>query len=263
MTMLVVFYAVGNRYLWASTARAWLGFEHFAVLIYLGAIALRDFRASTRLANRTPVSEYHRREVLPERLTGALLVANLQTTRVSDPDHEGLHAWRALLYAAVFRAGGTVIYRHGHDVMAFFDQSRCPSPAVSALTVIRDVAQASALVKIESHGPHSECLVRSSLVLGEIRPVWEETGDHREPYWEEAGHSTPFVEASRLLEVGPPQPGPAVFVKEEVARELENQGAGLQAEFAARDLHVTDKHGQPYRVAVYRPERPGKARSAA
>ncbi len=264
---LALLYAVAYHTHWTGSLLAWLGIEHLGILLYFGVIALREYREQATRAQRTPVSEYHRREVLPERLSGALLVADFKAPPGShlrqrtSQNENATTVWRSHFFISIMKAGGVVVHHKGEELIAFFDTDRCSSPVRTALAVLEEVEAASKLMDIEFSRSRQAFCFRASIVRGDIKPIWETLGDQREPYWEEAGDTTPFVESSRLLELErealsqeqSDSLGSLVLLQESLALELVAQAPQLSSSFHTRAAPAKDKHGQAYSIAVYRP----------
>jgi hypothetical protein len=235
---------------------AWLGTEHLFLVLLLGGAALKEIREQVNRVERTPVSEYHRREILPSSISGALLLAEFNAA--GDPALA--QAWRTHFYAAVLDNGGFVLHHKGSEVMAFFDKDKRDNPIESALLALDDVATDLMTMELEyrsrSAGPLS---FRASVTPGAVCPVWENVGGTREPYWEEAGDSTPFVAAARLFEMGSKidlgdaSRASVVYMRDEQVASLLESKPGLAARFSARAVSARDKHGNAYRIAIYRP----------
>ncbi|MBI3542638.1 MAG: hypothetical protein HY075_05120 [Deltaproteobacteria bacterium] len=226
---LAAYYFCVPRDLVASSMPMFLdGLEHFVFMMLMGSIALREYHQQEFLVSKAPVSEYHRRPVLPERITGALLVADLK-------DSEALYRYRAVHAQA--NALKTVV----------------------EITMISQAIEADyrrmQLLPPDSGG----FFFRAALTLGDIRPVWENFAGNREAYWEEAGNTTPFVEASRLMDierqvvVDSDTPCTQLVVREELTQLILRQERRLIGMFVQRDQPYADKHGAEYRVAIFHP----------
>ncbi len=248
----------------------WFRFIDLALVFLLGLVVFSEYREHELQAGRTPVSEYHRRPVLPEKVAGAMLAADFKNSdpfyrhraeqgRLDDP----MAIWRAQFYGAVMRHGGLVLRRKGDEIAAFFDRDRCPDPAASALAAADDMARTSEMLDLEyrrqglyppgARGFH----FRGSIVEGEIRPIWEQVGNIREPGWSEAGMVATFVRSSRLLELERQLGREATTVlvlAESLAVRLILARPELESKFAVRAQRLGDKHGNTYDVAAFFPE---------
>ncbi|HAZ11576.1 MAG: hypothetical protein A2X86_21670 [Bdellovibrionales bacterium GWA2_49_15] len=247
----------------------WKGGEHLLLLFLIGGIILRDFRQQAKKAATNPVSAYHLREIAPEKLSGVVVVARLCSQQEEamdskvDRDSEG-QIWRSHFFNAVLRMKGTVIEHKKELLVAFFDEDQCPIPirsAIAAMEYLEMTTVASASMLFEFSGRKHTTSFRASIGVGHIRPTWEDVGGTREPNWEEAGDSTPFVIAARLFEMEE-QVLPAgaegenssfVFMLTEACEELVRQDSEARRHVIAHDIPAYDKHKQSYQVSVYRP----------
>ncbi|MBI3541842.1 MAG: hypothetical protein HY075_01020 [Deltaproteobacteria bacterium] len=257
----------GHKLLPTSFRTFWKGFELLGFMVYFAAIALKEYAEDEALVRKAPVSEYHRRPVLPELINGVLFVADLKSSepfykqRAVNRSLDLVGAWRSQVYTAALGLGGTIINRKGDEVIVFFDAEKTPDVVATALKAFADIGRVSELLagELKRQGLFPPGVdgfyFRASIALGSIRPIWEDMAGHREAYWEEAGNTSPFVEAARTLEMERKAPGTAadrtlLVMLEKVAREAEQASPALARNFVARDFAVRDKHGAEYRVAV-------------
>ncbi|MBI3556841.1 MAG: hypothetical protein HY074_11310 [Deltaproteobacteria bacterium] len=250
----------------------WYRFAHLGLVCFLSSIVFTEYSEREKLIAKTPVSEYHRRDELPAQIKGIMLVADLKSSepfyryRAEHSDGENLVAiWRAHFYTAIMKQGGTVISKKGDEIIGFFDGDKSPHPILSALTAVDEMEQASGLLEegFRSRGVYPAGAkgfhFRAALAEGAIKPVWEEMGvGAREAYWEEAGDTTPFVEASRLLEferklASKDKTTTLVVVQEALATRLLETQPALGPKFTARAHAASDKHGSRYSIAAYDP----------
>ncbi|MBI3541891.1 MAG: hypothetical protein HY075_01265 [Deltaproteobacteria bacterium] len=248
----------------------WYRFIDLVLVFLLGLVVFAEYREHERQAGRTPVSEYHRRPVLPEKISGAMLAADFKNSEpfyqhratqglLDDP----MGIWRAQFYGAVARHGGVVLRRKGDEIAAFFDDEHCDDPAAAALAAADDMAHASerlgdeyrkqGLYPKNARGFH----FRASVVEGEIKPVWEQVGSVREPAWVETGPVATFVLSSRLLElerlIGLAE-RTVLVLPETLAGRLAAKQPGLCPKFITRGRRLEDKHGNVYEIAGYSPD---------
>ncbi len=265
------YFAVSRDLVASGLPMFWDGSEHFIFMVLMGSIALTEYHQQEFLVSKAPVSEYHRRPVLPERLSGAILVADLKDSEAFYR-YRAIHAqaanlvtgWRNQFYDAVYKNGGIIINKKGDELVAFFDHDKSPLPLVSALKTTMEVFTISEALEAEYRRQHllppgaTGFYFRSALILGEIRPVWEKVGNSREAYWEEAGNTTPFVEGSRLMEIErqitTTGPTTQLLVRDEIANLVLTQERRIGGWFTLRDQPYLDKHGTEYRVAIFRPK---------
>jgi hypothetical protein len=261
----VVNYLVESKVFYLFTHRAFLrGYEWLGLMLYLAALALREYAADEALVQDMPVSEYHRRPALPESLKGALLAIDLKSSeplyrqRAIMSSVDLVTAWRSQVYSAALQSQGTIVSKKGDEVLVFFDAEKNQSPSETALRVFSEVARVSDLLATEFRrqglfppqvdGFH----FRAALSEGAIRPIWEDVAGRREAYWEEAGDTMPFVQASRLMDIErkikeTSSTTTMLVMDERSATTL----AGLPGlHFVARERVFPDKHGTEHRVAA-------------
>lgn len=248
----------------------WDGSEHFIFMIFMGLIALGEYKQQEFLVSKAPVSEYHRRPVLPERVSGAILVADLKDSEAFYR-HRAIHSsadnpvtdWRNHFYDVVYKNNGIVINKKGDELVAFFDNEKSAAPLLNALRATEEIAIISKALESEFRRKKlmppgaTGFFFRAALTIGDIRPVWENFGGNREAYWEEAGNTTPFVEASRLMDierqVKTDTPLTQLIVRDEMAEGVISQDRRMTSKFEIRAQVFKDKHGNEHKVAVFRP----------
>ncbi|MBI3558349.1 MAG: hypothetical protein HY074_18940 [Deltaproteobacteria bacterium] len=247
----------------------WDRFGHFLVVVLLGTIVLTEYKEQALLIAKTPVSEYHRRPVMPARITGAVLVADLKASEAffkiaGSNDAENLVAvWRSHFYNIIIKNQGTVLFKRGDEVMGFFDNDKCATPLLAALTASDEMSRISRFLEMEfrrrdlfpldAKGIH----FRAAIATGSIRPTWESVGSQREPAWEAAGRTNPLLEANRLLDfekqIANHDLETLLVMTEDAAKLILHSQPASQPHFAQRARTLRDKHGSIYSVAVYRP----------
>jgi hypothetical protein len=261
----IVNYLVESKVFYLFTHRAFLrGFEWLGLMLYLAALALREYAADEALVQDMPVSDYHRRPVLPESLKGALLAIDLKSSeplyrqRAITASVDLVTAWRSQVYSAALRSHGTIVSKKGDEVLVFFDADKSPRPSETALRVFVEVARASELLAAEFRRqglfpPQVEGFhFRAALSEGAIRPIWEDVAGRREAYWEEAGDTMTFVEASRLMDIErkitETSKTISMLVMDERSATSVQEQPGIR--FVARERTFPDKHGTAHRVAA-------------
>ncbi|HTL13245.1 MAG TPA: hypothetical protein VL588_12195, partial [Bdellovibrionota bacterium] len=250
-------------------------FAHFGLVLFLGGIALAEWREQKRLAEHIPVSPYHRRPVLPDRVSGAVLVADLKSSetlfRVSALRGDAgalVESCLSHMWSSVASMGGVVLQTEGDQIRVFFDRAICRDPAATALAAVD--LMASNLAELE-HRFHDQGVLpddgyklefRAGVALGDIKPVWHEMEGLRLAAWAEAGSTNAFVESARMLELGRSVPGAengsvAVFVSTEAPT------SRFPGEWLCKEHLIQGKHGREYRVSAYVPPRETGTRSVA
>ncbi len=247
----------------------WDRFGHFVIVIVLGTIVLTEYKEQALLVARTPVSEYHRRPVMPARITGAVLVADLKASELffriaGSNDAENLVAvWRSHFYNIIIKNQGTVLFKRGDEVMGFFDNDKCTTPLLAALKASDEMAGVSRFLEMEFRRRDLFPLdakaihFRAAIATGSIRPAWESVGSQREPAWEAAGRTNLLLEANRLLEferqVAVSDQETLLVMTEDTAKLVIHSLPSVAEHFSHRARTLNDKHGNRYTVAVYTP----------
>ena len=246
----------------------WKGFELLGFMVYFAAIALKEYAEDEILVRKAPVSEYHRRPVLPDQINGVLFVADLKSSepfykqRAVNRSLDLVSMWRSQVYTAALGHGGTIINRNGDEVIIFFDQEKSPNAVAAALKACIEIERTSTLLADEFKrqglfpAGAEGFYFRASIALGSIRPTWEEMAGHREAYWEEAGNTSPFVQAARTLEMERRIPGTAtnrtiLVMLEQLAITTIATLPEYARNFFVRDMSSKDKHGAEYRIAAF------------
>ena len=217
LAMAWLYYYRSNLSLFAFKTHYWMishTSANLLVLLYMSFVMLQELRQQTLLVEKTPVSEYHRRPVLPDVLSGTLLTIDMKNSeslfRISTTDTSGenwVGVWRSHAYLAIARYEGTVLQKKGDEIQIFFDADKSPSSEGTAFAAFAELVRVSRALEasIPVHDVvHSGTLrfrIRGSLASGHIKPIWEKMGRGiEEPYWEQAQGSQAFVEAARLLD---------------------------------------------------------------
>lgn len=249
---------------------SWERYAHLGLVAFMASIVFRDYQERELLMEKTPVSEYHRRPVLPMKISGVILVADLKSSeafyrhRAQNNNAENIVSiWRSHFYTSIVKNGGTVLHKKGDEIIGFFDQDKCTNPGINALKTVDEMVELSRLLEsdfrsrnlypTESRG----FWFRAAIATGDVRPIWEEVGGNREAYWEEAGTTTPFVQSNRLLDMERQVPGSEIstltIMTEELALKISSQYPHVLPLLVLRKQVFKDKHGNEYEVAVYRP----------
>jgi hypothetical protein len=270
-----VFYFLLKRGAYSgSHGHYWHGFEHLVLMLFFAGIALREYGEHQALVRRSPVSEYHRRPVLPVRLDGALLAIDLKSSepfyrlRASSGAEDLVAIWRSHVSAAIAKHGGTIVLRKGDEIVAFFEKGtsdrarRAVDPMRAALDSVEASAAVSELLAEQHRGePHFPPEIagfhfRAAVCEGSIRPTWEQTGGGREAYWEGIGDSNPFLDCARLLEMEKQLPAARtrLVLRAETAAALLARNPNLSDRLAASTGSApVDKHGRSHRLMTYLP----------
>ncbi len=250
----------------------WYGVEQILLVVFLGFIAVREYRHNMLLADRTPLSEYHQHAKLPERVHGLLLVVDL---KCSEPfyRHRAEHGesanlvgvWRSHIYTSASKFGGIVIHKKGDEVAVLFDAEKRTHPASDALQAAIEMARASNLLAAgyvgqnilpaDAEGFH----FRAAITTADLKPVWEDLGASLEPAWEEASHApAPFSVIAQLFKFERKITGnratTLIIIPDELAKLAVSRQASLTTGFISRSTPVQDSGIDGLHVSVYRPE---------
>lgn len=267
---------VSHALISATNHLYWERFIHLLLVGFLAKIVFNEYYDQSLMIEKTPVSEYHKRPVLPSKISGTILVADLKSSeffykhRASNGEKENLVSiWRSYFYTSILKYNGFVIHKKGDEVIGFFDSDKCPDHTLSAVNAVKEMAQLSALLEQDFRSRNmypsdaKEVCFRAALTTGDVKPVWEEMGKSREAYWEEAGNTSPFVESSRLLEIERSIAHPSsirLIVPEKLVNELIRQDPELRVNFVLRSQIVKSKHDSSYEVAVFVPLQKNKVK---
>jgi hypothetical protein len=242
----------------------------FGLVFYLILIAVLDFREQKLLYEKTPISRYHRRTVLPEKVSGAILIVDLKNSELllhmgakSGESGKWVESCLSYMWTAVIHNGGIVLMTEGDQLRAFFDDEHCANSILSALKATDEMGENLALLEkqLEQHFNGGETLpqitFRGAIASGEIRPVWQEMEDARFASWVEAGTTHPFLESARMMELErnyhSPRSVSQIVVAEEVAEKLQSRSEVLEGRWTLRNETIVGKHEKQYTIAIYSP----------
>lgn len=240
---------------------------HIMLVLYLAIVLLSEVRHQEELVATTPVSAYHKMSTLPEKVHGAILTIDVKNSEsfFKIDSSEGSHInwiglWRAQSYLVISKLGGVVLQKKGDEIQVFFDSDRMDRPELMALRAFDEICTASKNLGLAME--HNEVMkgleinfcIRASLVMGEIKPIWEQMGEKkREPYWEQAAGSNAFVEAARLLdaekEIVTEKSVSAVVFSAVLAERLDLSKQGGKTLLETKTVVL--KHDEEYDVAGY------------
>lgn len=241
---------------------------HLAVVLLLSVLALQEYRAQKYLIEKTPVSPYHRRPILPESLHGAILSIDLRNSEFlsrlgAEHFEAGLLVGECLshMWTAVTSQGGVILRTEGDGLLAFFDSANRAFPVLHASRAVQEISSTLPFLreKIQSAqdlgGQDIHLGFRAGLALGSIRPVWQNMGDTRHASWTEAGNTMPLVESARLMEIerklGSSAEDCLVVMPEATARSADSSSKWAnQYQWKLRDYSVLGKHEVQYRISV-------------
>ncbi len=237
-------------------------FLHFGLVLFLCAIVVREYREQELLVEKTPVSEFHRLAVLPDRIAGAILVVDLKRAaelfrlgaRLGDSG-KLVNMCLSHLWTAVSNHGGIVLQTEGDQLRAFFPREKAPLPLTNALRAVGEMHVKLMLVEQQFREQNlfasneSRLVFRGGLTEGELRPVWQNTGGVRHAAWQGLGETCPMTEATRLMNLERQLPRGEGDTNLLVPANLAQQAPLQTLEF--KDNWV--KPDSQARAAVYRP----------
>lgn len=250
-------------------------FPALLLVMFMGYLALLDYRQQSRLVRRIPLSIYHRRPELPERLEGAVVMVDLKNSenyfayaRQTAGFESVMPTVLSHIWTAINQGGGTVLKAEGDEVVAFFEAGGAENPLQGALESMDRIALQLKIYSDELRSQYEglekyDLHFRGAVALGEIRPTWVEGASGRLPAWVQVGESMVFVEAARLLEIekqveapvsaDASGPGAAsrVLISSSAREKLMPDEARLRGEFLFRRRKFIGKHQNFYTVDVY------------
>ncbi len=244
-------------------------FAHLGLVLLLGGVALLEYREQQKMIEKTPVSPYHRRPILPESVSGVVMVVDLKnserlfrTGALGGQSGQLVEACLSRLWAAVIKSEGMILQTEGDLLRAFFDSEVCKNPLLSALSASNQmkreldilVQQMRAQGIVDQDFPEVE--FRAGLSAGQIRPVWQEIENSRIASWIDTGETSPLLESARMLElereVQSTQTSLVVMSEDMVVSSRNSLEAHLQ-HFKIRSHRCMGKHNRIYLVAGYVP----------
>jgi hypothetical protein len=233
--------------------------------LFLGFIALSDYRTQYEMVEKTPVSPYHKRATLPESVAGVLVMLDLKNSErifrssLGESDPFQMPSIISAIWVAIAEFGGVVIKAEGDEVIAFFDQEQSENPLANALRAA-DACQ----VRLEELSRQGTRYVpaleyRAGISYGQIRPIWVGEGRERLPSWTQTAGSMVFVECARLMEAEKELvkekslAGSLTVFPNELLQRFSLGDAGLKGQLVLRAERVVGKHDRIYSVTAYRP----------
>ncbi len=189
-------------------------FVHLGLVLYLGLVIFHEYRKQSVSAIRTPVSEYHKKPVLPESAAGVVMAFELKASEVLAVPKEEVgesgnlvFIWTSHVYHVVARNRGVVVRKKGDGLVALFPNDRGGSPWRRAAVAYAEIVHLSRSLATQFgeigclRGRPDDFCFRASVTEGSLRPIWESFGSIREPAWEDVGSASALVESGRLLEL--------------------------------------------------------------
>ena len=246
------YFSAGHRSYETSASR----YVNLFTLLVIVRFLAQEFHRTSRLIESTPISPYHKGEVLPPSIAGWILFVDLKRSerwfrRGAQLNKGGdlVSAVLSHLWQAVSRAGGQVMQTEGDSLIALFPNDT-PEAALASVRDMQDSLDQLRERFSEAFGKFDEKLAfRAALVKGTVRPIWRQVDGVRIPAWIDAEDSSSLLDAARLLEVG---------------RELEKEESGsiltvessneellsaMTSRWIARNSERIDKSGKNWSIS--------------
>ena len=246
----------------------WFRFMNLGVVIFISTLVLLEYREQERIIEKTPISPYHRRPVLPDQLSGVVLAIDIKDSEAlfrlgARKGRAGslVHSCLSKIWGAVTTNGGIVLFTEGDMILAFFEREADEKALATAIKTIE--AGNSALQRFHEElilkkivpVDHPGIFFRGSIAAGSIKPVWQEMGANRYASWIETGNTNVLVECARLLEFErqvPSQGSTSVIVlKQDLANHILSGEAGNNRQWIVRDHTMTGKHEHTYTISAF------------
>jgi hypothetical protein len=244
------------------------------LVIFLGMIALSDYRHQSRLIKKIPTSNYHRQMPLPEKLSGAVMTIDLKNSEKYFDYAKQTMGFESVLpsvlshiWSVINQAGGAILKAEGDEVVAFFENSSHENPLMSALQACDRISKQLNLyseeIQAQYDGFENQYLhFRAAISFGDLKPIWIQGANGRLPGWVQLGDSMVFVEAARLLEIEKDvekkseekEVRSRVLVQSVNASQFTINQNLLGGRFVAQRQQYVGKHDRLYIVDVYHPD---------
>ncbi len=207
----VILIAMAFAQYYATTVQADIRLVNVVLLAGLAAIVVHEYRRQELFLRRAPLSKYHQRANLPERIRCVLATIDLKKSeslyRFGAEHGAGgrfVNEIMSKFYLALVESGAEVIQTEGDALTFFFDcdtTSNVVDRTVKAITQLDTILQVHLDEKSSTlRGYPNEIRLRAALDLGAIRPTWQRFEGRDVPGWEQAGGSHVFVDVARLME---------------------------------------------------------------
>lgn len=237
-----------------------------ALAVFLGFIALSDYRTQYEMVEKTPLSVYHKRPSLPESVSGLLVMLDLKNSeQIFRSTLDGntpfqMPAIISMIWSAIAESGGVVIKAEGDEVIAFFDDEKHPNPLRSALEASdRCYLRLQQVAKENDASANATICFRMGMAAGRIRPIWVGQGRDRLPAWTQTEDSMVFVDCARIMEAERelqktlPENSSLVVIANELLQKHEIEEKLLHGTVVTRGKRIRGKHDRIYAVTCYCP----------
>lgn len=231
------------------------------LLLVLSAAVVHDYKKQEQYIRKAPLSKYHQRAKLPEKVPCILATIDLKSSEAlynfgSASGVGGSYVVDIIskFYRFITDQGGEVIQTEGDAITFFFDQDEHKQ---SLNLVINSIKKLNS--QLESHiqdcrnnlGDQypNQIRLRAAVDAGAIKPCWQHFEGRDVPSWEQAANSSIFVDVARLLEaeskLGRKNHSALIFKNETSMLE----GSELE-KLSIKTATVTIKHGRNLNVAL-------------
>lgn len=182
------------------------------LLLALAAVVVHDYRKQELFIRKAPLSKYHQRAKLPEKVSCVMATIDLKSS-------ESLYAFGSAngaggayvveiiskFYTLITERGGEVIQTEGDSITFFFDLEEFKNSFELIIKSIRDLDAQLKAHLIENRSRLGDTFpnnlrIRAAIDAGAIKPSWQHFEGRDVPSWEQTSDSNIFVDVARLLE---------------------------------------------------------------
>ena len=182
------------------------------LLLALAAVVVHDYRKQELFIRKAPLSKYHQRAKLPEKVSCVMATIDLKSSESlysygSTHGVGGAYVVEIIskFYALITERGGEVIQTEGDSITFFFDLEEFKNSFDLIIKSIRDLdtqLKAHLLENSSKLGKDfpNHLRIRAAIDAGAIKPSWQHFEGRDVPSWEQTSDSNIFVDVARLLE---------------------------------------------------------------
>ncbi len=230
------------------------------LILTLSYVIISEYRENELIIEKNPLTKYHRYPYLGRKISGLLLSIDLKKSEKLyrkraelEGDQTLVSQWRVLMIQRIKDFGALYLQSKGDEIIIFFDRDEFDQVQDKALELLDNLKNDSESFRVRklTLGKISQEIsfkFRSSIVEGQIRPVFDLVDGKEYPEWEEAGNSTPFVDCGRLLSIEKTltkSDENYLIVKESLAHQF-----NWISLMKIHEKEIADKsHGKAYKVA--------------
>lgn len=233
------------------------------LLLALSAVVVHDYRKQELFIRKAPLSKYHQRAKLPEKVPCVLATIDLKSSEslyafgsASGVGGEYVVEIISKFYRTITDKGGEVIQTEGDSITFFFDLEEFKNSFSMIISAVRELDQQLkkhiqlSKLKLGNNYP-DQIRIRAAVDAGAIKPCWQHFEGRDVPSWEQTSNSNIFVDVARLLEAES-----KVGNKSKSSLIIKNNAESQSSEnFELKDLNVistsvTIKHGRNLDVKI-------------